>query len=154
MATIKIVRKTLTPLLAGNDLNIIDKIIDYLLVKCDECGDKDFVNDMTYTDKVHNCLDCPDDKCHNVDYAVCNTCWIEQCCSSCEDIICGKCDDNRSECSKCDKILCEDCECEELLWCGGCEERFCCQPIYKIEDDEGDIIYRGLCCMKLVNIDY
>ena len=150
------IRKYLDIKLTGNDINIIDMIMDYITIKCDGCKDKVLISNINEVEC--NCsANTPLDKCKQ-DYNFCDTCLDEQCCNGCYNYYCPlNDDDSLRECGdeNCNTKWCDnDCFNTEMLFCSQCEDWFCCRGIRRYIGNDLEYMYICDVCNKPENCEY
>jgi hypothetical protein len=119
------IRDILDKKLAGNEIHLIDAILDYVLIECDECKEKCLEYDLEETQ--HYCEEVDNDVVVTVCegcYIVCDVCYTYLDCS-CENI-------HYITCDRCDERICEGCQ-DHCLKCGECDDISCCRDFYIIK---------------------
>lgn len=137
MYKLRTIENILDEKLKGNDKNLVDTILSYVLEKCSNCGEKCLINDL----QIYDCMEysCPEKM------YVCDDCLSEACCINCGYPIqtCGKCRRGNilNVGEMCGKPLCKNTYsyCEDCMWdtlhkCSECESVYCCSKIYKIHN--------------------
>ena len=128
--------------LLNNDINIIQIIMAFNTDFCDKC-DKVCYDEIT----KQYCYGCKEY------FKVCESCFKDNTCDSCDDWFCDECKefrkcDNKNCCE--DKKYCEDCHTEQLGYCMDCEEHKCCKKIYRTINMEGEYNYTCEECLECV----
>jgi len=136
-------KEILSQLLKGNDIAIVDIIVEMVYDECIYCETE--TNHIPCQEcKEEVCMDCyNENRCHNED---------------CEEPICKECE-SYGICDECGKLSCEDCSIEDIGYCEGCCEQFCLsnpecsRGYYRLVAPDGTIFYNCGYCLKDCKID-
>ena len=137
-------KQILNTLLINNDINLIELIMSFNTDFCDIC-DKTCYNEITN----QYCYGC------NEYFKVCEACYKDNKCDSCDDLFCKDCQEEtplqKCDSERCcnDMKYCEECVGSEMGWCSGCEERKCCVKVYRSCNGK-DYIYTCQECLEVV----
>lgn len=127
--------------LLNNDINIIQLIMNFNSDFCDKC-DKTCYDEIT----KQYCYGCKEY------FKVCESCFKDNKCDSCEDWFCDECKEDFRKCDsdKCgeNKQYCDECATTELAYCMGCEESCCCKKVYRTIGPEHNYHYTCSDCLE------
>ena len=157
MIEIQQIRKMLDYQLTGNDINIIDMIMDYITMDCDGCKNKMLIDD-SWEVECNCAASTPLDKCKQ-DYHFCDDCLITETCFGCENYYCPESVKDGYELRECGDVNCErgfcdTCFNEEMLYCSVCEDYYCCRGVRRTIDSALEYFYTCDECNKKENCEY